>query len=317
MEWQARVVEWQCAFPDRVTLCEWPQFASESGSPQVVRGLTLGDDGHERPVRLLVTVPHAHEPAPTAAILDLAAQLITGRRWDGSAASPKAHELASGHGQLLLTLLPDTNSQGRARSPRLVWDGAVHNEAFLKVAFGEAAGGVRFGRYPEWRLDDYQPRSVGIIYEEIEPGLLVEPNTSRRSTHSRAIDELFHRYGYTHYLEMHQHEGDEAVLLPPDFDTLTPEQQARLTDWGGAMLDAWEGAGITHKGSYVPYRGLPRLELFREFWRDRCPGMLRLSTETRNNRHSSTGAATTMERQFRSAAAALEATLSWTVGQAL
>src|SRR3712207_7430962 len=41
----------------------------------------------------------------------------------------------------LLTLLADTNPQGRARSPRPVWDGEVDNEEFLKVAFGEAADG--------------------------------------------------------------------------------------------------------------------------------------------------------------------------------
>jgi hypothetical protein len=312
-EWQPKLEQWAREFPGRLSLHAWPQFCPHGAAGQQVTGLTLGDDGRERPIRLLVAVPHAHEPAPTAAVMDLASQLLTGRRADGTAAgTQEPNSGLSGwleHG--LLTLLPDTNSQGRARSPRRVWDGEVDNEEFLKVAFGEAADGERFGRYPEWRLSEHQPRRVGIIYEQMEPDLFVEPNTSRRSTHSRALDELFARYRYTHYLEMHQHEGDEAALLPAEYDDLPADQQSRVTEWAEAVLAAWEAAGIRHKGSYVPYRGQPRLQLFREFWAGRFPGMLHLSTETRNNRHSSTGERTSMAHQFRSASAALLATLDY------
>ncbi len=59
-----------------------------------------------------------------------------------------------------------------------------------------------------------------------------------------------------------------------------------------------------------PIRGQPRLELFRDWWAGRCPGMLKLTTETRNNRHISTGERTPAERQYLSATVALEATLA-------
>ena len=305
-EWQPLLEEWRRHYPGCLKLHEWGQLGG-----QKVRGLTLGDDGQPRPVRLLVAVPHAHEPAPTAAIVNTAASLLREWRWDiqypgSQQAGRVAHALLR---RCLITLLPDTNSQGRARSPRRVWDGELDNEAFLKVAFGEAADGERFGRYPEWREAEHHPRRIGIVYEEIEPGVWVEPNTSRRSTHARAMDELFARYRYTHYLDMHQHEGDEAALLPARFPDLALDAQAELRDWAGAVLAAWEDAGIRHKGSYIPYEGQPRQQLFHDWGRGRCPGMLQLTTETRNNRHVTTGEPTPPERQYRSAATALRATL--------
>src|SRR5687768_12566601 len=78
-EWQPLLDRWAAEFPDRIRLHAWPQYAGHS-----VRGLTLGDDGRERPIRLLIAVPHANEPAPTTAIVDLAAQLITAKHLDGS-----------------------------------------------------------------------------------------------------------------------------------------------------------------------------------------------------------------------------------------
>jgi hypothetical protein len=305
-EWQPLLDQWSRTYPGCMTLHAWTQPGG-----QRVRGLTLGDDGRPRPVRLLVAVPHAHEPAPTAAVVNLAARLLRNWRWDiqypGSQGEARtAHAALQG---CLITLLPDTNSQGRARSPRRAWDGELDNDEFLKIAFGEAADGERFGRYPEWRWEEHRPRQVGIVYEEIEPGLWVEPNTSRRSTHARAMDELFARYAYTHYLDMHQHEGDEAALLPASFHELSPPRQAEVSRWADAVLAAWQAAGITHKGSYVPYSGQPRQQLFRDWWAARCPGMLQLTVETRNNRHVHSGEPTSREQQHRSAALALDATL--------
>lgn len=306
-EWQPRITDWVAEFPELVVAHTWTQWGG-----QAVRGLTLGVRESRPPLRVLVAVPHAHEPAPTAAIIHLAGELLAGRVPDGPLATYSASEIL---GRCLLTLLPDTNSQGRARSPRRVWDGDLDNDAFLKVAFGTAADGERFGRYPEWSLSEHQPREVGVVYEQLDADLFVEPNTSRRSTHTRAVDELFAQYGYTHHLDMHQHEGDEAALLSADFDDLSPERQAHVSAWAAAVLGAWEHAGIRHKGSYIPYRGLPRQQFFRDYWAGRCPGMERLTTETRNNRHIPTDERTTQERQFRSAQTALHAGIAFLLAQ--
>jgi len=300
-EWQPLLDRWAARYPDRVRLHAWPQF----GGGQV-RGLTLGDDGRERPVRVVVAVPHAHEPAPTAAIVNLASAFLDGRLIDGSRAPAEARDLGD---HCLLTLIPDTNSQGRARSPRPAWTGEIDNEEFLKHAFGETPEGTRFGRYPEWRFAEHRPRRVGVVYEEVAPGEWVESNTSRRSTHTRALDEIYARYRPSHYLDMHQHEGDEACLLPADYDDLPAVIRAELDAWAKAVQAAWEAAGIVHKGAYVPYRGQPRQQFFKDYWAGRCPGMRKLTTESRNNRRSHTGEPTTLERQFRSAWTALTAAL--------
>jgi hypothetical protein len=291
----------------QITLHAWPQYGGE-----VVRGLTLATAGAEPervPFRLLVTVPHAHEPACTAACVDVACQLVTGQHRDGTPADVDAERLLA---RALVTLLPDTNPQGRARSPERCWDGARwDNDHFLKVAFGIARDGERFGRYPEWRFSEHEPRLVGIVYEQRDTDRYVEPNTHRDSTHTRAIDDLFARYRYTHHLDMHQHEGDEAALLPSDFDDLPPDAQTHLRDWSAKLIAAWRAVGASPRPEpNIPYRGQPRQQFFRDYWRGRCPGMLRLVSEVRNNRHSRTGEPTPMEHQLRACLAALTATLT-------
>ncbi|MCX7826782.1 MAG: hypothetical protein N2689_14675, partial [Verrucomicrobiae bacterium] len=101
---------WKQDYPDLVTLHGWPQWGG-----QKVRGITIvAPNPAQKPFRLLVAVPHAHEPAPTAACVDFACQLLTGKHRDGSPATDVA---AIGREKILsralITLLPDTNSQGR------------------------------------------------------------------------------------------------------------------------------------------------------------------------------------------------------------
>lgn len=301
-EWQPWARRWAEEF-EGVHLREWPQW----GGAKVV-ALSLGKP--EARVRLLVTVPHGHEPAGTAACVDMAHQLLTGRHLDGS---PSALPWEEVRRRLFVTLAPDTNPQGRSRSPERVWDGTRYdNETFLKFAFGVARDGHRFGRYPEWRFSEHQPQRVGIIYEQIGEDEWVEPNTSRRSTHSRMLDDLLAADGYTHSLELHQHESDEAVLLPADFEEMGWEEQEVLLQWAEAILAAWRGRGLRPaEKPYIPYRGQPRQEFLRAFWQNRGQGLRRLVIEVRNNRHQRTGEPTPLERQFLAAHTALEATLRW------
>ena len=305
-EWQPLFRRWAAAYPEQTSLHRWEQFGGSS-----VVGLTVGSAARweEAAFRLLVAVPHAHEPAPTAAIVDLVAQLLTRTHLDGRPSTTVSCDLLLSRS--LITFLPDTNSQGRARSPERCWDGyGYDNDAFLKWAFGVASDGSRFGRYPEWTQAEHAAERVGLVYEEIGSGLYVEPNTSRRSTHSTAIDELFGRYRYTHMLDMHQHEGDEAALLPADYDDADEATQAEIDAWARALIDAWRSAGANARAEpSIPYRRQPRNQLFLDFWEGRCPGMKRLVGEVRNNRHVKTGERTPMHHQFTMAEAALEATL--------
>jgi hypothetical protein len=302
-EWQSLFREWNSTRPDTTEIAVWDQFGGE----QLV-ALTALATGDEPDVRLLVAVPHAHEPAPTAACVNVASQLLRGEYLDGTPTSLPVDAIRE---RALVTFLPDSNPQGRSRSPERCWDGtSADNETFWKHAFGIASDGARFGRYPEWRLSAHHPRRVGLVYERLDADTFVEPNTSRLSSHARATDALFERHRYTHYLDMHQHEWEEATFLPSDFDEREWSDQDALTKWASAVVAAWRNAGSNPRlKPTIPYRGQPRQQFFRDFWRGRCPGMLALTTEVRNNRYDPTGQPTPLEYQFRMASAALESTL--------
>jgi hypothetical protein len=298
-EWQPMVRRW--AQKDlRVKLSEWRQWTGHQ-----VLAISVGNPDAD--TRLLVTVPHAHEPAGTAACVDVLCQLITGTHLDGTKADLPVETINQ---RLFITFVPDSNPQGRSRSPERVWDGIHYdNETFLKIAFGIATDGSRFGRYPEWRFSEHKPKQVGIIYEQVDDDLWVEPNTSRKSTHSKVLDDLLASDKYTHYLELHQHETDEAVLLPAWFDDLPESERAKLDEWAKAILSEWRQRGFkVHEQPYIPYRGQQRQQFFREFWRGRWEGGGWITVEVRNNRHAKTGEPTPLEHQLKAMLTALSAT---------
>ena len=312
--WRSQPEEWQplfrglhAEFPASTALDAWSQV----GGQEVV-ALTLGlrPGGGAAPFRLVVAVPHAHEPAPTAAIVDLASQLLRGAHLDGSPTALPASDILA---TALVTLLPDVNPQGRIRAPVRCWDGTTcDNEAFWRHAFGIAADGSRFGRYPEWRFSEHRPQRVGLIYEQVDDDLYVEPNVSRRATYVRAVDELFAANRYTHMLEMHQHEWPEVAILQAGLEAVPPGDRLRLEHWAERVGAAWRGVGAAPSPRPVTNRGQPREEQVIDFWSGRCPGMLRLNTEVRNNRLEPGGGReiTPLPRQLGTAAAALEATLA-------
>ena len=309
-EWQPLFRTWHARYPERTRLHAWPQWGGER-----LLALSIAPTGRLRGrrrlplVRLLVAVPHAHEPASTAAAVDVACQLLSGVHLDGT---PSALESAHPRRAPLVTLLPDGNPQGRVRSPRRCWDGTTcDNEGLWREAFGVAADGGRFPRLPEWRLSEQRPCQIGLTFESLSEDLYVEPNTSRLSTYSRALDDLFARFRYTHMLEMHQHAWPDAVLLPDDFDASPPDVRAAAMGWAQALLAAWRAAGADPRPApAVPCRGQPRQQLRQAFWRGRFPGMLRLASEVRQGRlEPGGGEPTPQDRQMRLACVALEASL--------
>ncbi|MBL8991943.1 MAG: hypothetical protein JNM63_01295 [Spirochaetia bacterium] len=268
--------------------------------------LTLGAENKDKPVRLLAAVPHAHEPGPTAALVNLVSGIAEGKFLDGT---PFPEDLRRASEKILITLLPDTNPQGKVRSEVRAWTGEIDNETFYKIVFGEAADGSRFGRYPEWRISAHHPRRVGIEYEALDGDDYVEPNTSLRSTHTRAIDALFSKYQFTHFLDLHQHEHPEVVLLPAEYDDLSSAERGKLDLWAKAIESEWKTLGIPYMEPSVPYRGEPRQQFFKDYWKGRTPGMLRLTPESRNNRHIHTDEPTSLAHQWHSSWAMVAGTV--------
>jgi hypothetical protein len=307
-EWQPLFKQWHKDHSEDTMLHSWSQY----GSGEVI-SLTIGagacldlEELRRRPFRLLVTVPHAHEPASTAAAVNMASQLLKGTYLDGTPTELPTKEILQNS---VITLAPDTNSQGRARSPYRYWDGRVDLDTLRKHMRGLDRHGGLFGRYPEWRFSEHKPQQVGIVYEQIDEDLFVEPNTSIRSTHTRLVDELFAVYGYTHMLEMHQHAAKQTILLPPDFGYLTAEDQKRTNDWGLSIIKAWSDAGDQpNPVPHVPYLGQERHQFLLHYWEGRCPGMLHICTEVLNN-ISLQGTKVTIEWQLKMALLALETTV--------
>jgi hypothetical protein len=97
----------------KVKLREWRQWTGHQ-----VLAISVGNPDAD--ARLLVTVPHAHEPAGTAACVDVLCQLITGTHLDGTKADLPVETINQ---RLFITFVPDSNPQGRSRSPERVWDG--------------------------------------------------------------------------------------------------------------------------------------------------------------------------------------------------
>lgn len=298
-EWQPLFDAWskKYSFPQSV----FPQFGGEK-----VAALTMGSGGKEKTVRLLAAVPHAHEPGPTAALVNLVSGIAEGKFLDGT---PFPVDLRRAAGNILITVLPDTNPQGKTRSEVRAWTGEISNDDFYKIVFGEAADGERFGRYPEWRISEHHPRRIGIEYEALDADDYVEPNTSLRSTHTRAIDELFSRYRYTHFLDLHQHEYPEVVLLPAEYDELTSVERLKLDEWAKAIESEWAHLGIPFLAPSIPYRGEPRQQFFKNYWKGRTPGMLRLTPEARNNRLIPSDDKTPVQHQWESSWAMVAGTV--------
>ncbi len=298
-EWQPMFVKWAESYPETAELHRWEQFGGREAL-----GLTLSaaPDPLERPFRLLVAAPFAHAPAPTAAMVDAASQLLTRRHLDQSISLiPKDMVLS----RSLITLLPDMNPQGRQRSPESCWDGSAYdNDAFRKWAWGIDENGSLFGRSPEWRASERSPQRIGIVYEQVKEDLYVEPAVSRRSTFSKALDELMARYRYTHMLEMRQWECCEAVQLFP-----RPSDEEAALDWASRLVDAWERVGLHPRREPIPHVDEARRRLLDSFWEDRGEGMTRVACYIQNNRHADTDEPARMSAQFRGAHAALEASL--------
>jgi hypothetical protein len=103
--------------------------------------------------------------------------------------------------------------------------------------------------------------------------------------------------------------------LPATYDDLPAATRAQIDAWAGAIIEAWRAAGANPRPrASVPYRGQPRQQFFKEYWAGRCPGMLRLTSEVRNNRHGKSGEPTPLAHQFKMSMTALVTTIMFGIG---
>jgi len=237
--------------------------------------------------KLLFSQPHTHEPAATAAMMNVLAQLLDGRHLDGRPSDLPRQAILD---RALLTFIPDGNPDGRARAPEDWWDGTKYpNDEFGKFMFGRKADGGRFQRVDRWSNREFQPAFIGIAYEQINDHEYVEPNRDRESSFFQLVLRNSARYGYGYHLDLHQTEFEKSkynaqMILPCLQNELPPELRDRNQRLAEAIVEAWGEAGAEPMPKVAPLAyGEDQLRYFRRCWGDIYRARCQVSTEVQNN----------------------------------
>jgi len=257
-----------------------------------VYALTVTDPAvsNEQKMALFVSRPHAHEPAGTAAIMELTRALLSNSNYNEVAPEWRSDILRN----FVITLVPDANPSGSHRAPVKFWDGTdVPNEQFFLWMFGESGQkpGERFPRLATWNMSEVTlPALLGIAYEQIEEQVYVEPNRDYRSTFFRSFFELDKSYNYDVWLDLHQTEfinsdRNTEVHLATCHDDLPADIKEAHSSLGEAIHQRWHDSGANPATTpKAPYR---TNEIQRDFltkvWFPISSRMVHIGTEVQNN----------------------------------
>lgn len=288
-EVNAKVAEWAAEYPDSFVAESKQQFA---GYP--VWALTVTDrsvdDADKR--KCMFFKPHAHEPAPIAAQMNVINQLLTGETLDGQPSRLDSERVLR---ECLLVFMPDANPEGTARAPVEAWDGSEYtNEQFWAWMRGpDPETGLMWKRVDIYddREEQVLPARRGIVYEQIDEHRFVEPNRHHDSTLFRWIFELLNRYdGWQMLLDLHQtefvnSEHNAMIILPCLFDELPEPIQRYSREWAEEIVAAWsqvEGANPITEIKPLGYTGEQR-QYFVERWGSIYHRYHKLTSEIQNN----------------------------------
>jgi len=281
------VLGWAHEYPAHVSVTTLSQFDGHTVYAVTVTGPSAG--GSVKP-GLLCAVPHAHEPAGTAACMSVLCQLITGQTLEGE---PSKHDVVAIRNGVVVTIIPDANPGGRARAPVDAWDGMQYtNEEFLACAFGvDARSGQRFPRPNRWRVGELEASRLGIVWEQVGADTYVEPNRDPGSSLFRLTRQLSAERTYNRWLDLHQTEFEGTdrncqVLLPVTQDELPPPIRDENQTWGHEITQAWEALGARPAPPQaLGYTGSQR-DYFVTLWGEHYRRTPEVSTEVQNNRAS-------------------------------
>jgi hypothetical protein len=284
-----------------------PQYTGES-----VFALTITDPDVPRGAKraLWCCVPHAHEPAGTAACMDVAHQLLTGHDLRGR---PTPYDVPALLRRVVVTLNPDANPGGRCWAPVLWWDGSRYsNEELWQWMRGvDPETGGMWQRLARWSLRERSPLRRGIVYEQLNAHQFVEPNRDPGSSLVRLFRRLDARYRFDRSLHLHQTEfvgSDRNCFagLPVRYAELPPAMQGRNRAWAEAIIRAWTALGPEVAAPRPEPRGFSypddpqTVAWFTACWGDAQERMPDLLVEVQNN-----SPRTPPEHQLRLAATAL------------
>lgn len=262
-EVDALVARWRTEYPDLLTVESRRQYSGRD-----VWALTVTGPGPaDRRRSVLCFKPHAHEPAPLAAQMNVLSQLLTGHTLAGEpTALPRDHWLA----ETLLCFLPDANPAGTAAAPVEAWDGASYtNEEFWAWMRGvDPDTGLMWKRVDLWddTREERLPLRYGIVYEQVSEHEYVEPNRHHRSSLMQWLHELRARRHWDRMLDLHQTEfvgstHNAMVILPTLYEGQPDPLRHLERQWAEALIAAWHclpGARPVAEAAPLGYTGQER-----------------------------------------------------------
>jgi len=282
---EKKIAEWKERAGGKLSIDYETSYTGHRVYALTITDSAVPDDGKEK---LYVAQPHAHEPATTAAMIDVIEQLITGKDLEGRPARLDVEKVLA---KTVLSFNPIGNPGGVERSPQPYWDGSkVSNERFWCIMFGEDPDkpGYRWPRVDRFDTREVRaPEPIGIAYEQIDAHTYVEPNRSPLSSYSKLFRRMFAKYGYRHWLDLHQTEFANSptqcqILLPlPD---LQPESlKSAQRDWAQQITEAWRAAGfVAAEAAPSGYTGA-QADYFRRTWGDVYLLLHKIVVEVKNN----------------------------------
>jgi hypothetical protein len=282
------VRQWQHDYRDLLAVEHSVQY---SGRPVWV--LTVSDPMTPlaRKQKALFYKPHAHEPAPLAAQMNLVCQLLTGRTLSGR---PTELDRDRYLAEALVCFMPDAQPTGTAAAPVDAWDGTQYtNEEFWAWMRGvDAETGKMWKRVDLWdeTQEEKLPTRYGIVYEQISAHEYVEPNRHPRSSLMQWLSTLAQRCSWDRWLDLHQTEFENSdrncmVILPAGFAEQPLERQEVESSLAEAILNAWadtEGARPMTQAEPLSYTGA-QLQYFLNVWREIRQECNFVTSEIQNN----------------------------------
>ncbi|MHB8994284.1 MAG: M14 family zinc carboxypeptidase [Armatimonadota bacterium] len=239
---QRLVGQWEAEHADLLGVEKSVHYA---GRPVFALTVTDPSTPPEGKKKAIFFKPHAHEPAPIAAQMNVLSQLLTGVTISGAPATFDRDRLLS---ECVLCFMPDANPAGTAAAPVEAWDGTQYtNEEFWAWMRGvDPETGKMWKRVDLWddSQEDPLPTRYGIVYEQISEHEYVEPNRHERSSLLQWLERLRERTQWDRLLDMHQTEfvgqsQNAMVILPAGYTTQPQERQQIETRWADRLLHAW------------------------------------------------------------------------------
>lgn len=229
-----KILQWAREYPDIVRIDEATQFTGDKVYAITIEKKTLSKKN------LLVAVPHAHEPAGTAGIVDFLNELITGKdSAENKTQLPREDILEN----VRITCIPIGNPYGRKKSPVDFWDGTKFSlDEFIYIMVGRLLGNPPshivnefWHNHPVFNQEVERLEEIGIVWEKLSEKWYGEPHFYKGCTWWKLVEKLSNEFQYNKddlFLELHQTEmypNENCMVIHPR-DRWIPDEAIERAD---------------------------------------------------------------------------------------